>query len=78
MAEMLRQYPALLPQEMDQGFPLHDCYVSRKQELSMRRITWITTGAVLTLRPSCVMPSRIARTDEVEKALYRRQWGGAV
>lgn len=39
LAEMRSQDPALFPQEMDQGFPLHDCYVSSKQELIMRRIT---------------------------------------
>ena len=76
LAEMLSQYPALFPQEMDQGFTLHDCYVSIKQELIMRRIKLITTGAVFTLRPSFVMPYMIARTDAVEKALSLRQWGG--
>jgi len=72
---MLSQYPALFPQDMDQGFPLHDAYGSGKQDLSVRRITWITTGAVFTLRPSFVMPYMIARTDAVEKALSLRQWG---
>ena len=76
LGEMLSQYPALFPQEMDQGFPLHDSSVSIKQDLIMRRITLHTTEAVFTLRPSCVMPSMIARTDEVEKALSLRQWGG--
>ena len=76
LAEMLRQYPALFPHEMDQGFPLHDCYVSIKQELIMRRIKLITTGAVFTLRPSFVMPYMIARTEAVEKARSLRQWGG--
>ena len=75
LGERLRQYPELFPQDMDQGFPLHDSYVSSKQDLSMRRITWHTTEAVCTLRPSCVMPSMMARTDEVEKALDLRQWG---
>ena len=42
----------------------------------MRRITLITPGAVCTARPSFVMPSRMARTGGVEKALYLRQWGG--
>ena len=78
LGEMLRQYPALFPQEMDQGFPLHDSYVSITQDLIMRRITLHTTEAVFTLRPSCVMPSMMARTDEVEKALSLRQWGGTL
>jgi hypothetical protein len=72
---MLRQYPALFPHGMDQGFTLHDAYASVKQDLIMRQIKLIPTGAVFTLRPSCVMPSMIARTDAVEKALSLRQWG---
>src|SRR5512134_636037 len=73
--EMLSQHPELFPQDMDQGFTFHDAYVSGKQDLIVRRIKLITTGAVFTLRPSFVMPYMIARTDEVEKALYLRQWG---
>ncbi len=75
LTQMLAQHPALFPQDMAQGFTLHDCYVSVKQDLIMRRIKLITTGAVFTLRPSFVMPYMIGRTDEVEKALYLRQWG---
>jgi hypothetical protein len=78
LGEMRSQYPALFPQDMDQGFPLHDSYVSSTQDLLMRRITLPTTAAVCTLRPSCVMPDMIARTEEVEKALSLRQWGGPV
>ena len=76
LGERLRQYPALLPHEMDQGFPLHARSGSITQDLRMRRSTWHTTAAVFTLRPSCVMPSRMARTDAVDKALDLRQWGG--
>ena len=72
---MLRQYPALFPQAMDQGFTLHDSYVSIKQDRIMRRLKLHTTEAVFTLRPSFVMPSMMARTDEVEQALYLRPWG---
>jgi hypothetical protein len=73
---MLRQYPALCPHDLAQGFPLHDCSVSIKQDLIMHRIKWQTTEAVFTLRPSFVMPSMMARTDAVEKALSLRPWGG--
>ena len=73
---MLSQHPELFPQDMDQGFPFHDAYVSGTPDLIVRRITLITTGAVCTLRPSFVMPSMLARTEAVEKALYLRQWGG--
>jgi hypothetical protein len=61
---------------MDQGFTLHDSSVSLTQDLSMRRITLHTPEAVCTLRPSCVMPSMMARTDAGEQALSLRQWGG--
>jgi hypothetical protein len=71
----LGQHPALFPKAMAQGFTCHDCYVSVKQDLSVRRIKVQATGAVFTLRPSFVMPSLIARTDAVEKALSLRQWG---
>ena len=66
---MLEQHPELLPKDMVQGFPLHDCYVSVKQDLIMRRIKLKATGAVFTLRPAFVMPSMSGRTEEVEKAL---------
>ena len=73
---MLSQHPELFPNAMDQGFTFHDCSVSSKQDLIVRRITLQATGAVFALRPSFVMPSMIGRTDEIEKALSLRQWGG--
>ena len=75
LSEMLHQYPELFPQNMDQGFPFHDAYASVKQDVIVRRMKLQATGAVFSLRPSCVMPSMIGRTDAVEKALYLRQWG---
>ena len=75
LTQMLGQHPELFPKAMDQGFTFHDYYVSVKQDLVVRRIKVTTTGAVFTLRPSFVMPYMIARTDEVEKALYLRPWG---
>jgi hypothetical protein len=76
LSDMLRQYPDVFPHEMDQGFPFHDCSVSLKQDVIVRRITLKATGAVFALRPSCVMPSMSGRTEAVEKALSLRQWGG--
>src|SRR5712692_2209541 len=72
---MLRQHPALFPKARPQGCIFHDCSVSVQQDLIVRWITWQATGAVLTLRPSCVMPSMLARTDAVDKALSLRPWG---
>ena len=75
LAEVAQHHPELFPQDMAQGFPFHDAYVSVKQDVIVRRIKLKTTGAVFTLRPSFVMPYMIARTDAVEKALSLRQWG---
>jgi hypothetical protein len=75
LSRMLDQHPALFPTDMDQGFTFHDCYVSLKQDLIVRRIKLKATGAVFALRPWFVMPYMIARTDAVEKALSLQQWG---
>ena len=75
LTQMLRQYPELFPKAMDQGSTFHDAYMSVKQDLPVRRIKVKATGAVFALRPSFVMPYMIGRTEEVEKALYLRQWG---
>ena len=76
LTQRLCQHPARFPKALDQGFTLHDCDASGTPDLIVRRVTWQATGAVFTLRPSCVMPSMMARTAEVEKALSLRQWGG--
>ena len=75
LSAMVRQYPELFPQDMDQGFTFHDAYASVKQDVIVRRIKVKTTGAVFALRPSFVMPYMIGRTDAIEKALCLRQWG---
>ena len=76
LLQRLHQPPDLLPDAMEQGCTLHDSSVSVQHDLVVRRIKVTTTGAVVTLRPSCVMPYMIARTDAVAKALSLRQWGG--
>ena len=76
LSAMVRQYPALFPHDMDQGFTFHDAYASVKHDVIVRRIKVKTTGAVFARRPSFVMPSMIGRTDAIEKALSLRQWGG--
>lgn len=75
LTQMSAQYSELFPQAMGQGYTFHDCYRSRKQGVVLRRIRLKTTGEVFTVRPAFVMPYLIARTTEVEKALYLRQWG---
>jgi hypothetical protein len=75
LTQMLCQHPELFANARDQGYPFHDAYLSVKHDLLLRRIKVHATGAVFTLRPSFVMPYMMARTEEVEKALYLRQWG---
>lgn len=75
LTKMSEQHPELFPQAMGTGYTFHDRYHSRKQQLVLRRIKLKATTEVFTLRPSFVMPYLIARTAEVEKALFLRQWG---
>ena len=75
LTTMLHQHPELFPQAMGAGYTFHDRYHSRKQAVVLRRIKLKATQKVFTLRPSFVLPYLIARTEEVEKALFLRQWG---
>ncbi|HEV8714174.1 MAG TPA: hypothetical protein VGX03_15270 [Candidatus Binatia bacterium] len=75
LTTLLAQHPELFPQAMGQGYTFPDCYRSRKQGAGLRRIKLKASKAVFTLRPSFVLPYLSARTGEVEKALFLRQWG---
>ncbi len=75
LTKIITQHPELFPQAMDKGYTFHDCYRSRKQGVVLRRIKLKASEEVFTLQPSFVMPYLIARTAEVEKALFLRQWG---
>lgn len=76
LEQELNRNPELFPQGMQTGFTLHDMRESSKQPgLILRRIKIKESQAVYTVRPSFVMPYLIAKTDEIEKALYLRQWG---
>jgi hypothetical protein len=75
LTQLSHQHPELLPQALAQGYTFHDRYRSRKQGVVLRRIKLRATAEVFTLRPSFLLPYCIARTEEVEKALYLRQWG---
>ena len=76
VTQMSTHYPELFPAAISAGLTLHDSYYSTKQAgLHLRRIKLRQTGEVFLVRPSLVMPYLGAKTDEVEKALYLRQWG---
>lgn len=69
------QHPELLPTGWEQGFSFHGHYRSAKAGVSILRIKLNSNGQVYQVRPSFLLPYQIARTAEVEKALYLRQWG---
>ena len=75
LTQMSEQHPELFPQAISGGYAFHARYRSRKQGVVLRRIKLKASKAVFTLRPSFVLPYCIARAEEVEKALYLRQWG---
>jgi len=75
LTKLSAQHPELFPQAIGSGYTFHDTYRSRKPQMAVRRIKLKASGEVFTLRPSFVMPYLIARTDEVEHALFLRQWG---
>ena len=75
LTTMYQQHPELFPQALTNGYTFHDRYQSRKQRWVLRRIKLKATTEVFTVRPSFLLPYCIARTEEVEKALFLRQWG---
>jgi hypothetical protein len=72
--QVLADAPELFPPEMGEGFCFYGSYRSRKQQIALRRIRLAATGDVFQIRPSFLMPYLIGKTDEVEKALYLRQF----
>jgi hypothetical protein len=75
LAQQVAQHPELFPEGFGEGFAFHDTYQSRKLKLVLRRVKLKISGEVFTLRPSFVMPYLVARTQDIERALYLRQWG---
>jgi hypothetical protein len=75
LTKLCQHHPELFPQAMGDGATCHDRSPSRKQQVVLRRIKLKTTQEVFTLRPSFVLPSLVARAEEVKKALFVRQWG---
>src|SRR5215510_1932651 len=74
LSTMYNHHPELFPQAWAQGYTFHDRYRLRKQAVTLRRLKLKATGAVFTVRPSFLLPYGMGRTEEVEKALFLRQW----
>ena len=73
--QLYAKYPEIFPAAMDKGFCFHDWVVSSKQQLLMRRIKLKENSEVYQLRPDFIMPYMVAKTDEIEKPMYLRQFG---
>jgi hypothetical protein len=72
--QVLADAAELFPLERREGFCFYGAYRSRKQPIGLRRIRLAATGEVFQIRPSFLMPYLIGKTEEVEKALYLRQF----
>jgi hypothetical protein len=75
VTEVFGQHPELFPARIDAGFVLHDTSWSLKQPRMLRRMEIKATAEVFLVRPSCLMPYMVGRTEDVEKALSLRHWG---
>jgi hypothetical protein len=65
----------LFPPGFEQGFIFKGTYHSKKQDIDLRRLKLEANGDTFQLRPSFLMPYMIGRTEELDGALYLRQWG---
>ena len=77
---MVIKHPELFPDTIGDGYSLHDKRTSDKlKDVPLRRICLKTLDSkgkkqVFTVAPSCVMPYMVGYTDDVEKALFVRQF----
>ena len=74
LQETYQNHPELFPAQMSKGFRFHGWVSSRKLKLDQRRIK-LSNGQAYQIRPSFVMPYMIAKTYDIEKALYLRRLG---
>lgn len=72
---IFQQHPELFPPRIDEGFVFKDIIRSKKLDIGQRRIKLKTTLETYQIRPSFLMPYMVARTDDVEKGLFLRQFG---
>lgn len=74
LGDAYARFPELFPAAFAGGFTWHDTYHSRKLDVPFRLLRLRETGEIFLVRPSCYLPYAVARTEEIEKALYLRQW----
>ena len=81
--EMIKFYPELFPADIVSGYTLHDVLPASAKltKVQLRRIRLSQQSEsgqvqVFTIAPSDVLPYMVGLTDEVEKALFLRRFGG--
>ena len=67
--ECYQRMPELFPRDFVHGSKLKDGRVSSKQDLPIRRIV-LRDSTASSIRPSFLMPSMTARTENIEGPLY--------
>src|SRR3954453_2709447 len=72
--DLFRSMPELFPANFADGYRLKDDRRSTKQEIPIRRVR-LKDGTAYSIRPSFLMPSMTARTEEVEGPLFVRAFG---
>lgn len=67
-------HPELFPEGFEDGFKFHDRRHSKRLDIDLRRIKIYSSEAVFLIRPSFIMSYCVARTEDIEPALYLRRW----
>ena len=75
LTELYNRHPELFPVRFGEGFSIDDTRVSKRQQRAIRRIELHATTAKFSVRPSFMLPSMTATTEEGEKGLFLRRWG---
>lgn len=78
---LISEFPELFPATIKYGYQLHDILPASKKmpDIRLRRIKVASVDTpfkeeIFTIRPSFVMPYMTGYTNDVEKALFLRQW----
>jgi len=79
--ELMVEFPELFPAAIERGYKLHDILPASKKmpDIRLRRVKVTASDTpfkeeVFTIRPSFVMPYMTGYTNDVEQALFLRQW----
>ena len=64
VSKYMYEYPELFPCAITGGYTLHDRDISKKMNLTIRRICIKKTGAVYGIYPSFVLPYLVGKADE--------------